>query len=604
MDSRLDVLGTWSVAVLGATLCVLAALITLDGSQSDFAWLEAIGRAAQVGVPIAVGLYAHHLPPFRRFGTLLIIVGFGWFFASLAGSADEVVYSVGRISGWLVEVGLVYVMLAFPAGRLSSRVDRLLVGAVVVTVVAFYLPTALLTDGYPVPSPWTTCSEDCPANAFQVVSPEPAWVEDVVRPVREVLTVALFGAATLRLGLRLPGASRLTRRTLWPVVAVACARFGTFALTIALRRAIPDSDLVAALAWLLALAVPAIAFAFLIGLVRWRLFIASSVQRLAARLRGHPRPEDLRAALADAFDDPTLEVVYRAEDDAGWTDAEGRPVQTPPPERARSLTEVRDDSRAVAAIIHDAALREDQAFIDTATSYAVMSLDNHRLAAQAGALVREVRESRARIQASADDERRRIERDLHDGAQQRLVALRIKLELAAEESDGEPPRAALLRGLGTEVERALEEVRSLARGIYPAPLADRGLVEALRSAALQGALPTTVLAVGVGRYPQEIESAAYFCSLEALQNAGKHAAGATAAVIELADDGELRVEVRDDGAGFDPTRVSAGMGFSSMRDRIAAVGGALTIQSRPGGGTRVSAIIPLEVKSPARPTPV
>ena len=237
MDSRLDVLGTWSVAVLGATLCVLAALITLDGSQSDLAWLEAIGRAAQVGVPIAVGLYAHHLPPFRRFGTLLIVVGFGWFFATLAGSANEVVYSVGRISGWMVEVGLVYVMLAFPSGRLSSRVDRQLVGAMALILATLYLPSALLTDGYPVPTPWTTCNEGCPANAFQVASSEPAVIEDIVRPVREVLTVVLFGAATLRLALRLRGASRLTRRTLWPVVAVACARLVTFALAIALRRA-------------------------------------------------------------------------------------------------------------------------------------------------------------------------------------------------------------------------------------------------------------------------------------------------------------------------------------------------------------------------------
>ena len=152
-----------------------------------------------------------------------------------------------------------------------------------------------------------------------------------------------------------------------------------------------------------------------------------------------------------------------------------------------------------------------------------MTLDNHRLSAQTTSLVREVRESRARIQSSADDERRRIEHDLHDGAQQRLVALRIKLELAAERAGENGGAADLLRGLGGEVEEALDEVRSLARGIYPAQLADRGLVEALRSAALRSVLPTTVLAAGVGRYPRNIESAAYFCCLEALQNADKHA---------------------------------------------------------------------------------
>ena len=195
------------------------------------------------------------------------------------------------------------------------------------------------------------------------------------------------------------------------------------------------------------------------------------------------------------------------------------------------MTEIVDGERRVAAIVHDAALAGRPAFVDTATSYALMTLDNHRLSAQTSSLLRAVRESRARIQAAADDERRRIERDLHDGAQQRLVALRIKLELAAERTgDGTAtaPRARpCCAGSGTTSRQALDEVRSLARGIYPAPLADRGLVEGLRAAALRNPLPTTVLAAGVGRHPREIESAAYFCCLEALQNAAKHAEGAT-----------------------------------------------------------------------------
>jgi len=205
-----------------------------------------------------------------------------------------------------------------------------------------------------------------------------------------------------------------------------------------------------------------------------------------------------------------------------------------------------------------------------------------------------VRESRARIQAAADHERRRIEHDLHDGAQQRLVTLRIKLELAAEQAaDRGEGRAETLRALGREVDEALDEVRSLARGIYPAPLAARGLVEALRAAALRAALPSSVLAAGIGRYAREIESAAYFCCLEAMQNADKHAAGATAAVIELMDDGALTIEVRDDGGGFEVDGTASGVGFTSMRDRLAAVGGRLTIHSVPGRGTRVTVTIPI-----------
>ena len=132
------------------------------------------------------------------------------------------------------------------------------------------------------------------------------------------------------------------------------------------------------------------------------------------------------------------------------------------------------------------------------------------------------------------------------------------------------------------MEDALDEVRSLARGIYPAPLADRGLVEALRAAALRSALPATVLAAGVGRYPRDIEAAAYFCCLEAMQNAAKHARDATVVVVDLSDDGDLCFEVSDDGSGFDPATVTGGVGFTSMRDRVEAVGGEVTIDSAAG----------------------
>jgi signal transduction histidine kinase len=327
-------------------------------------------------------------------------------------------------------------------------------------------------------------------------------------------------------------------------------------------------------------------------------FIARSTQRLAARLRGHPTPEDLRLALAEEFDDPSLAIVYwLGNGDGHWGDADGHRRDPPAATPGRAVTEIVDGESPVAAIVHDAALADDRAFVDTATSYALMTLDNHRLSAQASSLLRAVRESRSRIQAAADDERRRIERDLHDGAQQRLVALRIKLELAAERTgDGHgngAEGAAVLRRLGGDVEAALEEVRSLARGIYPAPLADRGLVEGLRAAALRNPLPTTVLAAGVRRHSRTIESAAYFCCLEALQNAAKHAEGASSAVVELSDNGSLRLEVRDDGAGFDPDEIASGVGFTSMRDRVAAVGGELAITSSPGRGTLVSATIPL-----------
>ena len=493
------------------------------------------------------------------------------------------VYSIGRVFGWIADAALVYVVLAFPSGRLA-RADRVIVGAVVVVVVLLYLPTALLVESYPTPAAYMSCDADCPANAFMIVNAEPAFIENLVRPLRELLTLAVLAAATTRLVWRMEHATHLMRRLLAPVVIVATARLVVWVFGLIGRRIDPEATFLEALGWLIPLGVPALACAFLVGLLRWRLFIAVGMERLATLLRAHPRPSELREALADAFDDPSLEVLYRVGEgrDSRWTDGEGRIMDRDGLEPERSVTEVAKGNRTVAAIVHDRALQADHAFIETATSYAVMTVDNDRLSVQTSALLDEIRESRARIQAAADKERRRIEADLHDGAQQRLVALRIKLEVAADRSADSKGQSAMLRALGDEVEEALGELRSLARGIYPAPLG-RGLVEALRSAALQSALPTVVHAAGVGRYTPEIETAAYFCCLEAMQNVSKHARDATAIVIELNDSGALMLEVRDDGAGFDAAQVDAGMGFTTMRDRIAAVDGRLGdhLESRP-----------------------
>jgi signal transduction histidine kinase len=591
---------TASIAVGSAAvaMCVVTGVLTASGSASRYPGLEAFLRVLTVAVPIAVALFALRRPPFERFGAHLLAAGVIWWLTTLANADDELLYSIGRTAQWVFEPVLLYLLLSFPTGRLSSSLDRMLVRASVLLVGILYLPSALLVERYPVPTPVSSCTAGCPRNGFDLIGSEPAFIEAIVRPTREIITIALFAVVAVRLAQRLGGASRLTRRALAPVLAVACFRFTAFSGALIGRRIAPGADIVAASAWLLALAVPLTAVAFLAGLVHWWVFIARSTQRLAARLHAHSGPEDLRVALAEAFDDPSLEIVYWLGNGEGrWGDAKGRPVAAPSVAAGRAVTTVRDGDHVLAAIVHDAALEDDQAFVDAATTYAVMTLENHRLSAQTSSLLRAVRESRARIQAAADEERRRIERDLHDGAQQRLVALRIKLELAAERtSNGNgngAEGAAVLRKLGSDVDDAIEEVRSLARGIYPASLADHGLVEGLRAAALHSPLPTTVLAAGVQRHSREIESAAYFCCLEALQNAAKHGAGATGAVIEVRDDGSLRLEVRDDGAGFDPEEVTPGAGFTNMRDRLAAVSGDLVVTSSPGRGTCVGATIPL-----------
>ncbi len=207
--------------------------------------------------------------------------------------------------------------------------------------------------------------------------------------------------------------------------------------------------------------------------------------------------------------------------------------------------------------------------------------------------LQELREASARLGASVEDERRRIERDLHDGAQQRLVAMRVRLGLMREMLDSDPARAGeLLLTLDEDVDEALVELRQLAHGLCPPVLADHGLGDALRSAGRIGPLPVTVEVRGLRRYSQSIEGAVYFSVREALQNAAKHAIGATHIVVTLIDDGWLRFSVADDGCGFDASQTERGAGLANMHDRLVAGGGVLEVVSAPGRGTRVTGTIP------------
>ena len=225
-------------------------------------------------------------------------------------------------------------------------------------------------------------------------------------------------------------------------------------------------------------------------------------------------------------------------------------------------------------------------------------LDNQRLTAEATLATREVERSRSRIVASVERERRRIERDLHDGAQQRLVALRIELELAAELVRLDPQRGAdRLEELERGVDEALDELRSLAHGVCPPLLADRGVAEALQAVARRSPIGVDVVARHVGRYAPEVEGAIYFCVVEALQNVLKHA---DARVVEIRLDGRrgsgLRFSVRDDGAGARDGAMAPGAGITNMRDRLAAVGGELAIDSAAGVGTTVRGDVPIAVQ--------
>jgi signal transduction histidine kinase len=253
------------------------------------------------------------------------------------------------------------------------------------------------------------------------------------------------------------------------------------------------------------------------------------------------------------------------------------------PAAADSFSE--DDDRVLTELARQVGLAFHNAQLDTALQ---TTLDELRGQAEA------LRESRARIVASGDAERRRVERNLHDGAQQNLVALAINLRLARDIVADDPAAAAeMLDELGVEVKRTIQELRELAHGIYPPLLADRGLGEALRAAASRSPLAVEVVSEGISRYTPEIEAAVYFCCLEALQNAAKHAPDSRVEVRIWEDSGGLLFSVNDDGPGFDAERARKGHGFVNMADRLGAISGTVRWQSEPGHGAQIHGSIPL-----------
>ena len=472
------------LAIAAAALCAGAVVLTLaEAPAGDRVW-AAVTSALVIAAPIGVGL-ATLARRQDRFAAVLVAAGALWSLTVLAQSHDPTLYSVGRIAAWIVEIVVVYLLLSFPSGRLTSSPARVAMAAAVGLVGLLYLPTALVVQHYPEPVPWSTCGIDCPPNAFAIGDTTPAFVADVVRPLREVLSALLFLVVAVILAQRTYRAGPLLRRMLVPVLAMAIFRGVALAAYDAARGSAPAAASVHALGWVYVLSLALIAVSFSVGML-WRgLYATTALQRLTLGLKPQTTPEALRTALADALEDPSLQIAYRLPDGLdGWVSETASRVEPPREQQGRTLTEVSVNGRRIAAIDTDASLAQDPALLQAAASYALMVLENGRLVRRLTSSIGELSASRARIVAVTDQARRRIERDVHDGAQQRLVALRIKLALESERLEHEAPQtAAELELLGAEVDETIDEVRAIAHGIYPSVLSDRGLVEALRAAA-------------------------------------------------------------------------------------------------------------------------
>ncbi len=334
-------------------------------------------------------------------------------------------------------------------------------------------------------------------------------------------------------------------------------------------------------------------YLFLASLAQARMLRGGAVGELVAKIGGTIAPGELRNALARALNDPSLDLAYWLPDSECHVDPQGSRINLADFASGRATSPVTLDGERVAVLVHDPLLLDEPELIEAVGAAAALALGKERLDAELRAKVGELRESRARLLSIELAERGRLERDLHDGAQQRLVSLALDLRLAQSAVFEDPEQAQrLLEGAGEELEQALAELRELARGIHPAVLTDRGIDPAVETLANRAPMPVEVVEKLGERVPKPVELAAYFVVSEALTNVAKYAHASRALIRVGRENGRLVVEVADDGiGGADPSR---GTGLRGLEDRVLALGGRLDVTSPVGTGTRVIARIPCE----------
>jgi signal transduction histidine kinase len=530
---------------------------------------------------IGTGLFAWARRPDNSLGSLMTATGFAFLVAGLSSSNIPAVFTVGVFLSSLYIVTTMHTLLAAPHGRLSAGDRRIVIAAYLLVTVGI-LPLYLFFD------PSSECA-NCPDNVFLIQDSQS--VVDVAGTVINLIGVVIVGLVLRSLVRRWRAATRAERQLYTPMYAAGVALMIALIGQLLILSASSDSAAVD-IAFVVSLVPFALVpFLFLGALVRARLLQGGAVSDLMTRLADPPRPGGLRDAVADALDDPSLELVYWLPERQHYVDFRGRPYALPEDDPSRAIHAVTRDEQCVAAIIYDASLPEAETHVQAVGAAASLALLNERLDAELRAKVAELRASRERMLRIGLEERRRLERDLHDGAQQRLVSMALNIRLARAKLNEDPLAAdQLLASAGDELNSALEELRELARGIHPAVLTDRGLGTALETLASRAPVPVELADLPEERLPEAVELAAYFVVAEALTNVAKYA-NATHATVEVArENGRLVVEVADDGVGgADP---EDGTGLRGLADRIAVLEGRLEIDSERGRGTTVTARIP------------
>ena len=521
---------------------------------------------------IAAGAVAWRRRPDSRFGPLLVAAGFATPASTLQWAPQPVLHTAGQLCDLLLPALWLHVFLAYPSGRLSRRPERLLVIAGYVAALGLQV-VVLALGGFDDRNVLAVTQRPGAAEAVQNLQ------------LLSLAGLCLAGAVLLwaRLQARRP---RPRRAAALLAFSFGVALVMVAALLIAGTFALPGFEVVRLLTFGLVGLAP---LAFLAGLLDARL-ARSGVAELVVKLGSGP-PEDLQELIARALRDPSLVVAYWLPTRGSWADGNGAPVRLPGADDTCVATVIERAGEPVAALLHDPALRDEPELLDSVTAAAGIALENGRLQAELQARLQELHGSRARVIEATQAERRRLERNLHDGAQQRLVALSLELRMLEQELPADPAMRDQLARLRREVGVSLDELRDVARGIHPAVVTGHGLAVALESVAERTPLPLELSVADLPRLPEPVEVTAYYVVCEGLANVGKHARASRCAVdVRLAGDA-LVVAVTDDGeGGADPAR---GSGLRGLADRVEALDGRLVVTPAPGGGIHLRAEIPV-----------
>jgi signal transduction histidine kinase len=559
----------WAIVLAGCALTAGSVALALTNGVSDVT----IGLLEWASVPYVVaGLVAWLRRPESRLGPLMIAGGFATGLSGLQFADFDPLFTFGATMDVLPAAVFLHVYLAFPDGRLRTTFERALVASAYFSAIGLQvLKMSLGAFGN---------------DHLLAISALP----DAAQTVERIQLVSLSAMCLAGLGV-LAVRRRQGGRPLRRAPALLIDSFAVVLVLIAVLYVFgafqgPHFQDIQR-ATLIAIGISPVGF--LAGLLQARL-ARSAVADLLVTLRGDPAPGDLRDALARSLRDPSLQLVYWLPKFGTYAELDGQAIDLPDEAAGRATTVIARGGVRVAALIHDESLRDEAELLAGVTAAAAIAIENARLHVELRARVDELSGSRARVIEAGQRERQRLERNLHDGAQQRLIALSLDLRLLERDLGADPGVKQRLDEAQEEITLSLEELRAVARGIHPAVVTGHGLGVALEQVAARAPLPVRLTVDTDGRLPEHVEVATYYVVTESLANVAKHARATVSSVDVRRNGAGLVVEIVDDGVGgADSER---GTGLRGLADRVEALGGRLRVWTPVGGGTRVKAEIP------------